>query len=269
VLTPSSGSAGSGGTGGSRGGDGGAPTWVFPFNRPAPPGQGDNQALAVNTTDGSVKYDVSFALVWVDGNTALNRNEAYAFASCSGCTTVAVAFQVVLLVGSVHVVVPQNIAAAANYACLDCVTYALATQLVVSLPGRLDAAGTQKLDDIWAQLQDFAKNIDGVPLSELRARLTDFESQILGVVQQAGGTTTGTDAGTTASTAPVATDGSGGTTAPGGAAATNGAPASTAATGQPAPATTDSPTPAAPPPSTEPAPTTSEPAATTSATPTA
>jgi putative peptide zinc metalloprotease protein len=276
VLTPRNGSGGgAGGASGSAGshGDGGtAPTWVFPFNRPPPPASGDNQALAVNTSDGSVKYDVSFALVWVDSNTALNRNEAYAFASCRSCTTVAVAFQVVLLLGSVDVVVPQNIAAAANYACLDCVTYALATQLVVSLPGPLDAAGQQQLSDIWADLQAFARDIEGVPLSELRARLTEFESRILDVVQQSAvATTTGTDAGTTASTAPpTATDGSVGTTAPAGsAAATTSGVAPTTAAGQPAPATTDSPTPAAPPPSTEPAPTTSEPAATTSATPTA
>ena len=29
------------------------PTWVFPFDQPLPPGEGDNQALAVNTTDGT------------------------------------------------------------------------------------------------------------------------------------------------------------------------------------------------------------------------
>ena len=43
-----------------------APTWVFPFNRPAPAGVGDNQTLAVNTRDGTVVYDVAFALVWAD-----------------------------------------------------------------------------------------------------------------------------------------------------------------------------------------------------------
>ena len=30
------------------------------------PGEGDNQALAVNTTDNTVQYDVAFALVWVE-----------------------------------------------------------------------------------------------------------------------------------------------------------------------------------------------------------
>ena len=45
-----------------------APTWVFPFDPPDAPGEGDNQALAVNTTDGTVRYDVAFALVWADGS---------------------------------------------------------------------------------------------------------------------------------------------------------------------------------------------------------
>ena len=67
--------------------------------------------------------------------TALNKNEAYAFASCTDCRTVAVAFQVVLVAGQVDVVVPQNLSGALNYACVRCVTQALATQLVVSVPG--------------------------------------------------------------------------------------------------------------------------------------
>jgi putative peptide zinc metalloprotease protein len=163
-----------------------APTWVFPFDRPLPPAEGDNQALAVNTTDGSVRYDVSFALVWVDGDTALNRNEAYALASCTGCTTVAVAFQVVLLVGSVDVVVPQNIAAAVNYACVRCVTVALATQLVVSLDGPLDADGERALAEIWAELQELAEAAPTMSLAELRDRLTEYEARIVGVVRANG-----------------------------------------------------------------------------------
>jgi putative peptide zinc metalloprotease protein len=177
VLVPAS--AGAGGKGG-----GAAPTWVFPFDRPLPPGEGDNQALAVNTEDGSVAYDVAFALVWADDDTVLTTNEAYALASCTGCRTVAVAFQVVLMVGSVDVAVPQNLSAAVNYACVECVTYALATQLVVSLPGALSDAGSAELAEIWADLQAFGQQIEGVPLSELRDRLTDFEERILAVVRE-------------------------------------------------------------------------------------
>jgi putative peptide zinc metalloprotease protein len=193
VLTPA-GSAAGADAAGSTGGET-PPTWVFPFDRPAPPQDGDNQALAVNTEDGSVQYDVSFALVWADEDAVLNKNEAYAFASCRDCRTVAVAFQVVLVVGSVDVVVPQNLSAAVNYACVECVTYALATQLVVTVPGALDDAGMQELAAIWAELQEFGAQIDGVPLADLRSRLSEFEERILAVVRE---NAPGADGGTSA-----------------------------------------------------------------------
>jgi putative peptide zinc metalloprotease protein len=240
---------------GSAAADGDAPTWVFPFNRPLPPGEGDNQALAVNTADGSVRYDVSFALVWADQDTAVNRNEAYALANCRDCTTVAVAFQVVLLVGSVDAVVPENIAAAVNYACVECVTYALATQLVVSLPGPLSDDGTRQLAAIWAELQAFGEQIEGLPLAELRGRLTQFEQRILTVVRQdsttrdaasgdadapATTTSTGTGGAGISTTAPP---GTGGTAVPGRPGSSAGSPAtptgsaaeSTSEAGQPDP----------------------------------
>jgi putative peptide zinc metalloprotease protein len=218
VLVPASEGVGEGETGAA--GDGaGAPTWVFPFDRPLPPGEGDNQALAVNTEDGSVRYDVTFALVWADEDTVLNRNEAYALAACRDCRTVAVAFQVVLVVGSADVVVPQNLAAAVNYACVECVTYALATQLVVSLPGPLGEAGMAELAAIWEELRRFGEQIQDVPLAQLRNRLTEFEARILDVVQEhseesgdppaeAGSPEPGTSGDGTSGSAPAtATDG--------------------------------------------------------------
>jgi putative peptide zinc metalloprotease protein len=160
------------------------PTWVFPFNRPLPPGEGGNQAMAVNTTDGSTVYDVAFALVWADGDTVANTNEAYALASCSGCQTVAVAFQVVLIVGNAHVVVPENVAAAVNYSCVQCVTQALATQLVVTLSGPLSAQSTADLAALWTEISAFGASVRDVPLSELQERLTAFERQVLAIVQK-------------------------------------------------------------------------------------
>ena len=160
-----------------------APTWVFPFDRPAPAGEGDNQALAVNTEDGTTVYDVAFALVWADEGTVVNTNEAYAFASCTGCNAVAVGFQVVLIVGQADVVVPQNLAGAVNYGCVDCVTYALATQLVLTLEGPLSEDGTAALAELWEEIAAFGQSIQDVPLSELQARLTEYEARILEIVQ--------------------------------------------------------------------------------------
>ncbi|WP_211361837.1 hypothetical protein [Pseudonocardia cypriaca] len=169
-------------------GDGATPPahpWVFPFDRPLQPDEGDNQALAANTTDGTVAYDVAFALVWVEGDVpALNRNEAYAFASCTGCAAVAVGFQVVLVVGENHVAAPQNIAAAVNYDCVNCLTYALAVQLFVTLDGPLSDAAMAELTALWEQIEAFGAQIPDVPLSEIQSRLDGFERQILQVIEK-------------------------------------------------------------------------------------
>jgi putative peptide zinc metalloprotease protein len=175
-------------TGGAPQGDGRAaaepepPTWVFPFDRPLPPGDGDNQAMAVNTTDGATRYDVAFALVWADDRAVTNANEAYALASCTGCRTVAVAFQVVLVVGQANVVVPENVAVAVNYACVQCVTQALATQLVVTLSGPLGEESMARLAALWEEIAAFGETIDDIPLSEVRSRLTEYEARILEVL---------------------------------------------------------------------------------------
>ena len=121
-------------------------SWVFPFDKPLQPDVGDNQALSVNTDDGTIRYDVAFALIWVEDDApALNRNESYAFASCKDCAAVSVAFQVVLVTGDNHVAAPQNIAAAVNYDCVNCLTFALATQLFVTLDGPLSASGRDEI----------------------------------------------------------------------------------------------------------------------------
>ncbi|WP_392544051.1 hypothetical protein [Oryzobacter telluris] len=193
-----------------RGGATTAPTWVFPFNRPLPPDEGDNQALSVNTTDGSTQYDVALALVWADGDRVLNTNEAYAFASCTGCRTVAVAFQVVLISGQADVVVPQNLSGAVNYACVECLTFALATQLVVTVPGELDAAARARLEEVWGRIAAFGAGIEGVPLSEIQGRLEAFETEILEVV---GVSPTG-PGGTVPSGSPTGSPAPGGTTGP-------------------------------------------------------
>ncbi|MCX8455985.1 M50 family metallopeptidase [Paenarthrobacter ureafaciens] len=203
VLVPVEGSSGSADASQSI-----APSWVFPFDRPAAPEDGDNQALAVNTTDGSVTYSVAFALVWAeDGEPVDNRNDAYAFANCSGCAAVAVAFQVVLIVGQTDVVVPENLSAAANYNCLDCLTYALASQLVLTLDGPLGDASREQLSALWAEIAEYGRNIRNVPVSEIQGRLTAYKEKITAIIRndpsatrKAGQATAPTDAATPTTT---------------------------------------------------------------------
>ncbi|WP_251042115.1 hypothetical protein [Arthrobacter sp. ISL-30] len=240
-------------------GDSTPPSWVFPFDKPPAPESDGNQALAVNTTDGSVVYDVAFALVWAeDGQTVDTRNEAYAFANCSQCTAVAVGFQVVLIVGQADVIVPENLAAASNY-CIECLTYALASQLVLTLDGPLSEDGMSSLSALWAEIAEFGRTLDGVPLSEIQARLNAYKERIVAIIRgdpsaiqdsavQGGTTTTGTPSQAPGNPGPApaispgsdAGTGSGSDTAPGTSTGTG-----TTGTASPAPAG-PAPTPVAP-----------------------
>jgi putative peptide zinc metalloprotease protein len=158
-------------------------TWVFPFDRPLAPGPGDNQALAVNTEDGTVVYDTAFALVWVeDGESALNTNEAYALASCRSCAAVAIAFQVVLVVGDTDVAVPQNLAGALNYRCVNCLTYALAKQLFLTVDEPLSRRARTELDRLWRDIAAFGADIARVPLEQVADQLDTFEAQIRAII---------------------------------------------------------------------------------------
>jgi putative peptide zinc metalloprotease protein len=223
---------------GSGSGSGVGPaSWVFPFNKPLAPGHGDNQALSVNTTDNTVQYDVAFALVWIDdGSPALNTNSAYAFASCNHCAAVSVGFQVVLVSGDNHTAVPQNISGAVNYNCVDCLTYALATQLFVTLKGPLSQAGMADLAKLWQEIARFGANIADVPLSEIQDRLTSYEQQILQLIEKEQGPLdpTATDSaspgagqtsdGATATSSDGASSGDTATSEPSGSASTSASP---------------------------------------------
>jgi putative peptide zinc metalloprotease protein len=164
------------GGGGGGGGVVAAPTttadpgWVFPVSKPLAPGPGDTQALAVNTTDNTVEYEAAFAMVWVDDNAdAMNVNEAHAYASCDSCAAVAVAYQVVFVIESDetdnNVAAPENLAGALNYNCVNCLTYALAEQLFITLDRPLTEEEMAALDEVWAKIDDLETRINNDELT--------------------------------------------------------------------------------------------------------
>jgi putative peptide zinc metalloprotease protein len=188
VLVPTGQPADAAATSTTGGGDSSTQqTWVFPFNRPLAPEEGDNQAMAVNYTDGGATYDVAVAMVWVeDGAEVHNRNEAYALASCTDCTTVAVAFQVLVVVGQSDVVIPRNVAAAVNYNCRSCVTVALAQQLLVTVDRLPSEATMAQISALWDELMRWSQGIDRLTFDEIAERLDDFEVQVLTLLQDDG-----------------------------------------------------------------------------------
>ena len=233
-------------------------TWIFPFDEPLAPDAGDNQALATNTTDGTAAYSVAFALVWADGDQPLtNTNEAFAAASCDRCAAVAVAFQVVLVVGEANVAVPQNTAVSVNYDCTSCLTFSAAVQLFVTLDGPLSEESTARIEEIWAEAVTFGQDIGSVPLDQIQARLTDFEQQILAVIEAEQGPLTpggatgspspgdsaspsGTPSGST-SASPSGSPGASTSASPSGSTSPSGSPSSSGST-SPSGSTTPSPT---------------------------
>ncbi len=151
---------------------------AFPFKLPAAPGPGGTQALAENTTNGGVVYDVAYTLVTVTGGAPVtNTNSAYAIAHCNACTTVAVSFQVVLVVGRSKAIAPINAAGALNYDCPACVTTAIADQLVITLK----ALPSQQ---VLTQLEAALKQLNALPALGAGGSPAAVAAQVSRVQQQ-------------------------------------------------------------------------------------
>jgi putative peptide zinc metalloprotease protein len=171
------------------------PDWPFWFDPPAAPAEGDNQALAVNTTDGSSVFDSALALVWVtDGSDVEQSNQAWALASCNNCSTTAVSFQVVIVIGYSQIVTPTNTAVAINYVCAECLTQAIAVQHIVSLPSMPDQTTLADLSAAWSELEQLSTTFQLLPLEEVYADILAAQSQIATIL---GGTSTSSGEGTT------------------------------------------------------------------------
>jgi putative peptide zinc metalloprotease protein len=187
-------------------------SWPFPFDPPDPPGPGDNQALAVNTLDNSVVWDVAMSLlVLTQGDPVDQANEAYALASCKACTTVAVAFQVIVIVGYVDEITPENTAVAVNYDCHTCTTAAFAYQLVVTALEAPSPELVQQLSTILQRLQELEANRESLTIEQIYLALEDIEEDLLKALVESGADTDAVapqadgDAGETADEAPTDT----------------------------------------------------------------
>jgi len=126
---------------------------------------------------------VAFALVWAEGEVN-SANSAYALASCADCKTVAVAFQVVIVVGQSNAIAPENLAAAINYNCVSCVTLALAQQLVITVDRPLTDEARAQVAALWSEIAAFGESLDGLTFADIRARLTNFEQQLLDIIER-------------------------------------------------------------------------------------
>jgi putative peptide zinc metalloprotease protein len=142
--------------------------------------------VAVGTKDGGVTYDVAYSVVTVGGATVTNRNSAYALASSNHCTTVAVSFQVVLIVGRTKAIAPINEAEALNANCPACMTTALADQIVVTLSAAPSKALLSTLTADLRQLGDLSALGAGGTPTAIAAEVDEVQQQIDTALKQSG-----------------------------------------------------------------------------------
>lgn len=159
-------------------------TWPFPL--PEPPAEGDNRAMAVNTTDDSVVVDMAVSWALVTASEVEQQNEAWALASCEDCLTRAVAFQVLLLLDGANVITPVNAAVAANYECTRCTTEAIAVQLVVSITGLPSAEAQALIDEAMNRVERLEADLHTLSAEQVYYVLQASQAEIMQILRDDG-----------------------------------------------------------------------------------
>jgi putative peptide zinc metalloprotease protein len=131
----------------------------------------DNEARAVNTTDGALVFMLAFDLQRVTEGPVDQMNVAQAYASCERCRTIAIAVQILLLTADIQYIVPVNYAEAVNYECSGCETLAYAWQFVLSTGGDVRLSG-----DVRARLEEIERELNSLRDSD--ASLFEIQAEV-------------------------------------------------------------------------------------------
>jgi putative peptide zinc metalloprotease protein len=142
----------------------------------------DNAAIAVNTKDGSSVFKFAFAIRHVMSDVVDETNAAVSYASCTDCTTTAIAIEIVLVNGSPSTFTPTNMAMAINYQCNLCNTFAAAYQFVIQGTGPMHF--THDALKTMAEIRKQIRELQDQNLSpfELQAALDPLIAQLKDVL---------------------------------------------------------------------------------------
>jgi putative peptide zinc metalloprotease protein len=151
-----------------------------------PSGGDTNQAVAVNTEDGASVFRLAFSVRHVTDGVVDQQNLAYAYASCTDCRTVALAFQVVIVVGDANYVAPVNQSAAVNDQCAECLTFASATQIVVGVDGPVvfTPEGRRRLAELRRQMADLESRMGQLTPGQLVAEVSRLEQELIAILRE-------------------------------------------------------------------------------------
>ena len=142
-----------------------------------------NVVVALNGTDGA-----AVARARVEYRVAANgvvdqENRAYTGASCTGCQTLAAAFQIVLVTQDPTTFVPVNEAHAVNYECVQCVTWASAKQLLVQTggPAELTRSGRNRMKALENRLKGLQASMPSMTLEALVAAADEAYQELVDI----------------------------------------------------------------------------------------
>jgi hypothetical protein len=157
---------------------------VLPFGTAQASTDPVNVATAIVQYDGGRAFDFAWDLTRQNVDEDVRPvNSATARAQCTHCQATAIAFQIVIAIGTPTTVVPQNTAEALNLQCTYCVVAAEARQFVrvVAVPVQLTGAGRAVLDDVRADLA--ALEGQNLTLDQLNQAVEVQEARVRQVLQ--------------------------------------------------------------------------------------
>ena len=157
-------------------------TTADPSSAAGTSGGDDNVAAAVNTKDGKTVYAIRLKVVQTAADNVDSGNAAAAVASCSDCTTVAIAFEGVLIAGDAEVVDPTNLALAYNVNCSGCTTVAEAYQKVVQISTRVRITGNGRREIAAIRQELHALRTSDASYDEIVARVAALEQRFAAVL---------------------------------------------------------------------------------------
>ncbi len=148
-------------------------------------GAADNVAVTINTKDGFSVWSFAFKVTRVMQDVVDDSNAAAAVSSCIDCQSIAVALQVVLIMGEASVIAPTNLALALNVNCTACETLASAYQWVFTTGGpvRFTAEGNRRLAEIRRAFLELLRNAENLTLAELQAAIDELAQQLADVIE--------------------------------------------------------------------------------------
>ncbi len=155
-------------------------------------GGANNLVRAYTTTGTELVQRAAVRVAPFNGPYVNSTNLADAEAvDCTGCRSVAIAFQAVLVGGDPTAFTPGNAAVAATGGCTDCVSFAFAFQYLVTTPGaaHLTAAGRDAVADVTQQVAAVATS--GADPTTMCLTLTALEQAFVDAIDAPGHVATG------------------------------------------------------------------------------